>query len=242
MKKADFRLKSLICLALHFLCALFVLFSKWVAFKNYNVTLPTLYRLYSILQDSYVFSNIIMTSGVEAVLIILFAVLSGFLLMSIIVAWHSFSDSFHGYISDALFTWCIVMSIATIVLIGIVNLVVNNAAKNIAENLFRVENGALFTLAFSILGKIIANRMPDITLPELSASAAKLFGGAISAPTANNVNTQTAQQQAQTAQPQQQQSTPQPVRRFCPHCGKAVNSSMVFCPYCGGKLASESSR
>lgn len=239
MKRTDFRLKNLICLALHFLCAFFVLFSKWVAFKNYNVTLPTLYRLYSLLRDSYVFSNIIMTSGVEIVLTILFAVLYGFLLMSIIVAWRSFSDSFHGYISDALFTWCIAMSIALIVLIGIANLTVNNAAKNMVENLFRVGSGAFFTLAVSILGKIIANRMPDVTLHELSVSAAKIFG-TVSAPTVNNANVQTAQPQAQAAQ-QQPQSAPQPMRRFCPHCGKAVSSGMVFCPYCGGKLASEGS-
>lgn len=159
--------------------------------------------------------------------------------MGIIVAWHCFSDSFHGCINDALFIWCIAMSIAAILVIGISNLIINHAVKDIADNVLRVGSGTLFTLAVSILGKIIANRMPDVTLRELSVSAAKVFG-AVSAPTVNNANVQTAQPQAQAAQ-QQPQSAPQPMRQFCPHCGKAVSSGMVFCPYCGGKLASEDS-
>lgn len=252
MKKQNYKLKNLICLALHFLCAYLVLFSKWITFENYGWSLPRLYRLFTAYRDYFYYTD------TEAALIITVFLLYGFLLLAIIVAWHSFSDSFNGYITDALFTYCIAMSIAAIILIGIMNLSLSNATDNLLDDAFQVGGGAISTLVVCVLGKIAANRMPDVTLAELHASTAKKFETAVSAPAASNASTQTAQPQqpqAQAAQPQQPQAAqaqaaqpqaaqaqtqpPQPAHRFCPNCGKPVTSSMVFCPHCGGKLAPE---
>lgn len=243
--KKDFKLKNLICLVLQFLCAYSVAFSTWIHVDYYigdhNFTIPGLYRLAQII-DGY---SYLIPSSAETAIWITVIVLYGFLAVGIWVAWGAFSDSFSGYVVDALFTYCIAMSVTAIVLIWIMNLTVQNATDSSIDSVFQVGGGIIFTLVVSILGKILANRMPDIMLSDVRNSAAKTLENAVTAPAAGNTSTQTqtAQQPVQQPQPQPQPAPqPQTARRFCPHCGKAVASGMIFCPYCGGKLAPEENR